>query len=62
MAKPYPDMLDDIQKAVDEERYELTAWEDNFIVNVGPLIEEGLDLSFDQEAALERIWEKLPPF
>lgn len=63
-SKSHVDMLEDIREAVEEERYELTKWEEEFLQSVDDIM-TGVNpkpMTFDQDSALERIWEKLPPF
>ena len=63
-SKPWHEMVEDIRMAVDEERYELTAWEEKFLQSIDDIITgvNPLAITFNQDSALERIWEKLPPF
>jgi hypothetical protein len=51
-------MIADIDRAVSEDEYNLTEWEQGFMKNVRHLVAEGVPLSENRDASLEKIWKK----
>lgn len=51
-------MLEEINQAIDDEVFELTAWETDFIGSVRSRVENDIPLSPKQDEALERIWKR----
>ena len=52
------EMVDQIIEAVDDDQYELTKWEENFMMAMVFLTSAGHPLSSKQDDALESIWRK----
>lgn len=52
-------MVETIERAVREDDFHLSEWEDGFVESVGDLARSGLPLSDKQDACLEKIWKRI---
>jgi len=51
--------LDEILEAIDDDEFEPTGWEDEFIEKIQSLLDNDKELSEDQMAKLGEIWKKV---
>ena len=62
MTDEYPadakEMIEEINRAVSEDEFDLSEWEAGFIESIGRQIQAGRSLSEKQDEILEKIWKK----
>jgi len=51
--------IEEIERAVEEDRMDLSEWEDGFVTSVKAQVLAGYKLSGNQEAVLTEIWERI---
>ena len=51
-------MIEEINRAVSEDRLDLNEWESEFVSSIGSRLQAGGSLTERQDAVLEKLWKK----